>query len=327
MSQDNTSNSSSNSDSITAINIDESRAEAVMLRHLSAAWDELNDGVINEKNRVDVCLNSLQTLLANSANPELAKELILKSLDKIITPNSDSTEQAKPLENILPRFTRKTPSDPHVKLMSLYQDMHANGYKVQNGGFSKQLAAEDAYPGNELPKFAGQIKKLIDQHQAKSVLDYGSGKGKQYGPMTVNVSDGRTFESIPHFWEVEEVQCYDPCVPRFSQLPQKRFDCVVSTDVLEHCYTDDVPWIVREMFSYARKFVFANVACFPAIAQLPTGENAHCTVQDPQWWFGLFHAISHEFHDIDFFICCTHPTVNTMGQTEFKQASMHRRAA
>ena len=305
----------------------DSRAEAVLLRHLSAAWAELNDGVMTDQQRTNVCLNSLQKLIANEASLQESKELILKSLDELITPCDSKLNPPEQLEDVLPRFTRKTPSDPHVKLMSLYQDMHANGYTVENGPHKKQLAAEDAYPGNELPKFAGQIKRLIDLHGAKSVLDYGSGKGKQYGPMTVNVSDGRTFESIPHFWEVEEVQCYDPCVPRFSQLPGKRFDCVVSTDVLEHCYTDDVPWIVREMFSYAKKFVFANVACFPAIARLPTGENAHCTVKDPQWWFGLFHAISHEFHDIDYLICCTHPTTNFQGQTEFKQATVHRKAA
>ena len=305
----------------------EPRANAVFLRHLSAAWDELTNGTTTEQSRVDVCLESLMHLLSSQGDRKNATDLILRSLDEITLSKESESQLPQNLEQILPRFTRRQPSEPHVKLMSLYQEMHANGYTVENGGQSRKMEAEDAYPGNELPKFAGHIKRLIDLHGSKSVLDYGSGKGKQYGPMTVNVSDGRVFESIPHFWEVNEVQCYDPCVPRFSNLPKERFDCVVSTDVLEHCYTDDVPWIVREMFSYARQFVFVNVACFPAIARLPTGENAHCTVKNPEWWFGLFHAISHEFHDIDYYVCCTHPATNHMGQTEFREAVMHRKAA
>jgi hypothetical protein len=54
---------------------------------------------------------------------------------------------------------------------------------------------------------------------------------------------------------------------------------VISTDVLEHCPGKvNVPWIVDEMFGYATRFVFANVAVIPAGKRLPNGENAHCTI-------------------------------------------------
>jgi hypothetical protein len=65
----------------------------------------------------------------------------------------------------------------------------------------------------------------------------------------------------------------------FSALPEGRFDGVVCTDVLEHCPEEDLPWIVGELFGYARLFVFANVACYPAAKKLPNGENAHCTIR------------------------------------------------
>lgn len=54
---------------------------------------------------------------------------------------------------------------------------------------------------------------------------------------------------------------------------------MICTDVLEHCPEEDIPWIVDELFAFARKFVYANIACFPARKQLPSGGNAHCTVK------------------------------------------------
>jgi len=45
-----------------------------------------------------------------------------------------------------------------------------------------------------------------------------------------------------------------------------------------------VPWIIAELFHYAEKFLYANVACFPARKRLPSGGNAHCTVKPVRWW-------------------------------------------
>jgi hypothetical protein len=59
---------------------------------------------------------------------------------------------------------------------------------------------------------------------------------------------------------------------------------VICTDVLEHCPEEDIAWILDELFAFARKFVYANVACFPARKQLPSGGNAHCTVKPVKWW-------------------------------------------
>jgi hypothetical protein len=50
--------------------------------------------------------------------------------------------------------------------------------------------------------------------------------------------------------------------------------------------------VIEEMFRYARRFVFANVACFPAVKNLPNGQNAHCTLHPPEWWAGLVHGIA-----------------------------------
>jgi hypothetical protein len=67
---------------------------------------------------------------------------------------------------------------------------------------------------------------------------------------------------------------------------------VISTDVLEHCPEDDLPWIVAEMFAFAERFLYATVACFPAKKRLPSGENAHCTIRPPAWWEDLFQRVA-----------------------------------
>jgi len=38
------------------------------------------------------------------------------------------------------------------------------------------------------------------------------------------------------------------------------------------------------MVAFADKFVYANVACFPARKRLPSGGNAHCTIRPVRWW-------------------------------------------
>ena len=84
------------------------------------------------------------------------------------------------------------------------------------------------------------------------------------------------------------MRCYDPCYEACCQLPEGKFDGVISTDVLEHCIEEDIPWIVAEMFAYANRFVFAAIACYPAKTTLPNGENAHATVRPIDWWKQVF---------------------------------------
>lgn len=175
-------------------------------------------------------------------------------------------------------YSRTTPSPRYRQLVSQYVRMHVDGEQFHN------IPAEQTFAGQSLPRHALAIKALIDTHGAKTVLDYGAGKGKQYEPMQVRLNDGREFPSIPALWGVDQITCYDPGFEPISRLPEGKFDGVVCTDVLEHCPEDDLPWIVEELFGYARKFVFANVACYPALKRLANGENAHCTVQSTAWW-------------------------------------------
>ena len=55
-------------------------------------------------------------------------------------------------------------------------------------------------------------------------------------------------------------------------------------DVLEHIFISDIPYVIHDVFSYSKKLVIINVACYEASALLPNGENTHITVRPPLWW-------------------------------------------
>tara|TARA_R110000868_G_scaffold236306_1_gene490342 strand:- start:226 stop:894 length:669 start_codon:yes stop_codon:yes gene_type:complete len=188
-------------------------------------------------------------------------------------------------------YTQQNPSQTYQRLVATYQGMHANGYKRMVDGREIDVAPEAAFPGDQLPHFAHTIKEMIDMTQAKTVLDYGCGKGTQYEKGPFKDDNGRAIaRNIQNFWGVDSIHLYDPGVPKFATYPTAEFDGVVSTDVLEHIPREDVFWVADEMVARARKFLFVNIACYPAIATLPDGTNAHVTVEHPRWWAGVFES-------------------------------------
>ena len=183
-------------------------------------------------------------------------------------------------------YSRANPSPRYIQLRELYRTMHQEGEKFLG------VPPQDTFPGKSLIPQVHRIKRLVDKTRALTVLDYGSGKGRQYGPLTLRDPEGNDHPGVLDYWDVDEVVCYDPCYAPYSKYPEGKFDGVISTDVLEHCPEEDVSWIVEEIFSFASRFVFANVACFPATKRLPTGENAHCTIKPVGWWRDLFNAVA-----------------------------------
>lgn len=193
------------------------------------------------------------------------------------------------------RYSRDNPSPRYTELTRLYRQMHEKGESFLH------IKPEDTFPGQSLPPQAKRIKGLIDATQARRILDYGSGKGLQYQARDITLPDvpGR-WPSIQSYWSVDAIHCFDPAYSPFSELPRGAFDGVISTDVLEHCPEEDVPWIIDEIFSYARKFVFMNVACYPAKKRLPTGENAHCTIKPKEWWANVIQDTARKHPDVKY---------------------------
>lgn len=180
------------------------------------------------------------------------------------------------------QYTRSNPSPRFRELVEQYRVMH------RDGDPRKGIAPAKMFDGHSLPRQAHRIRRLISRTGARSILDYGSGKGMQYARCPILENGVARWNSMQEYWGVESIRCYDPGYPHFAELPEGRFDGVVCTDVLEHCPEQDLGWIVGELFGYARQFVFANVACYPAMKTLPNGENAHCTIREVEFWRELF---------------------------------------
>ena len=133
---------------------------------------------------------------------------------------------------------------------------------------------------------------MVAESGAKTILDYGSGKGALYELRSSEIKGIGKVESVANYLCVDEITCYDPAVLDFATFPQGKFDGVISTDALEHVPEEDMAWVVGEMFAAADKFVFANVASFEAQKTLPSGENAHATQRPSEWWRDFLTTIS-----------------------------------
>ena len=189
-------------------------------------------------------------------------------------------------------YNRNNPSSRYIELLEQYKFLHLNGEASRN------VPAERTFEGSSTLPQATRVKRLIDLYNAHSLLDYGAGKGRQY-EIEIDV-EGTKYESLCSYWEIDELYRYDPAYSRFNVLPEKKYDAVVCTDVIEHVPEEDIGWVLNEIFSFAKKFVFANIACYPAKKTLPNGENAHCTTYYKEWWFPFFQDLAHNFSEVKF---------------------------
>jgi len=138
--------------------------------------------------------------------------------------------------------------------------------------YRKLHRAKGAFKGWSALKHKDQIADLIKLTRAKTVLDYGCGKGCQYSEAKIHKG-----------WDCD-LTLYDPAVDLFSGKPEGRFGGVVCTDVLEHLEERDVPAVLDEIFDYAEKFVFLSISTREARKKLPDGRNCHLTVKPKEWW-------------------------------------------
>lgn len=135
------------------------------------------------------------------------------------------------------------------------------------------------------------------------MLDYGCGKGFFYkNPSNQN---GLQIKSLRNYWDID-IDLYDPCFDENSYLNEdKNYDLLICVDVLEHIPTEDIYWILEKLMTKAKKYLFINVACYPAIALLPNGKNAHINIQPPKWWHEKILNFQDKLQHIKVICICT----------------------
>jgi len=134
------------------------------------------------------------------------------------------------------------------------------------------------------PSFGGKIKDLgefytfMDKWKAKSLLDYGCGKGAILTHLQSKYSDATIIG-------------YDPAVPAYaSDHNLQLVECVFSNDVLEHIEPEYINEVLTHINSLAEKYIWLRIDTWPARKFLPDGRNAHILLQSTEWWTNIINT-------------------------------------
>ena len=128
--------------------------------------------------------------------------------------------------------------------------------------------------GTTAEKYGETISEMVNMLEVKEVLDYGCGH---------NRSLMRTFKPAHEC----QVQCYDPGVPEFAELPTPS-QMVVCIDVLEHIEPEYIEDVLDHLEELTGEFLFATVHLGPAGKKLSDGRNAHLIQKPQEWWVPKF---------------------------------------
>ena len=118
-------------------------------------------------------------------------------------------------------------------------------------------------------KLYDMLKKIINDLNISSVLDYGCGKSKLLDLIKKN-SKIKIFK-------------YDPAIKKYSTLTKNKTDLVICTDVLQHVPLYNLDRVLKEIKSKGIYILF-YIKCTNHKTKLPNGTYANCTVYDKKWW-------------------------------------------
>ena len=129
-------------------------------------------------------------------------------------------------------------------------------------------------------KLYDMLKKIINDLNILSVLDYGCGKSKLLDLIKKN-SKIKIFK-------------YDPAIKKYSKLTKNKTDLVICTDVLQHVPLYDLDRVLKEIKSKGIYILF-YIKCTNHKTKLPNKTYANCTVYDKKWWL---EKLSNYYDDI-----------------------------
>lgn len=142
---------------------------------------------------------------------------------------------------------------------SRYKDLHL---------YEKIYSTTNNY-GNTGHRYADIVYKFILETNPLSVLDFGCGQGSlKKNLATKNI-------------DIDE---YDPCIPGKNTINKLQYDLIVTTDVLEHIYENEINTFFSDIMSLAPKYMIHIICTRPAEKVLPDGTNAHKTIKNKNWW-------------------------------------------
>jgi hypothetical protein len=132
---------------------------------------------------------------------------------------------------------------------------------------------DNIFSGRSITPHIDAIAELVKSSGAKTLLDYGCGKGHQYH-----------VDGVHQGWGGIQPHLFDVGVPEYAQRPHGRFDGVICTDVMEHIAIEDVKSVLKDVFRYSRQWVFFSICIRPAHKEFDDGTNVHLSVKPSYWW-------------------------------------------
>ena len=187
----------------------------------------------------------------------------------------------------------------YYNLINQYKYVHKHGIRKKNFFIGK----DQTFDGKSLGRWIKTINNIIIKTNSKSIIDYGCGKAKYYNN-EFQIED-KIHNSLKEYWNVSEIKLFDPGVKEFETYPNKNYDGVICTDVLEHISSLDLDYIVNDIFNLSNKFTFFVVSTTLDEKFFPDGRNVHQTVKNEEWWKVFFNKIKDKFSNIECFVVAT----------------------
>jgi len=165
---------------------------------------------------------------------------------------------------------------------------------------------EGKFKGISLVPLVPTLMSLVKENNCKTLLDYGCGKAIPYDKDRCKEVDLR--HPIQKLCNLKSFDLYDPAYEKYATLPDKKYDIVVCTDVLEHIAEQDIDYVLTEILSRSKKIVFLNISCQPALKHFKEGKfkgkNVHISVFDPSWWGHKIGNIWNKFNHLKVYTLC-----------------------
>ena len=165
---------------------------------------------------------------------------------------------------------------------------------------------EGKFKGISLVPLVPTLMSLVKENNCKTLLDYGCGKAIPYDKDRCKEVDLR--HPIQKLCNLKSFDLYDPAYEKYATLPNKKYDIVVCTDVLEHIAEQDIDYVLTEILSHSKKIVFLNISCQPALKHFKEGKfkgkNVHISLFNPEWWGHKIGNIWNKFNNTKVYTVC-----------------------
>ena len=183
------------------------------------------------------------------------------------------------------------PSQEYYDLIDSYKVLHEE---------------EGKFKGISLAPLVPTLIHVTKENNCKTLLDYGCGKAIPYDKDRCKEVGLRN--PVQELCNIESFDLYDPAYEKYATLPDKKYDIVVCTDVLEHIAEQDIDYVLTQILSRSNKVVFLNISCRPAVKHFKEGKfkgkNVHISVFDPIWWGHKIGNIWNNFNHLKIYTLC-----------------------